>query len=659
MEQTLNLEQPAQQPSLVERVAGRLHRSRWSDATRMGFLFLVALLPYVNTLRNSFVYDDEEQVLSNPYIRDFNHLREIFTTDVLSYQGFSVSANYYRPMMNFGYLLCFRVFGPRAYAFHLVNLLLHGFVVILLFAVTKRMFKNATLAFVAATLFALHPIHTESVNWIAAVTDLELTFFFLLTFGLFLRLDRPKPSRHGLTQLAMAVSFALATLSKEQALTLPLLATLYEHAYREDRDQTTMAQKLGRYGALWLLAVIYLVLRVRFLGTLAHGRRLLAGYEVVFSAITLFGQYMWKLLWPLRLCAYYVFEVSDDPTDLCVLAGLAAVVLITLLFVALLKFDRIASFGVVWLVVTLAPVLNANWLADNVFTERYLYLPSVGFCWVLAWGWTRLLAWSAPYRLPWRWLLAAVFGVIASCCVVRIVIRNRDWRDDLSLYTRTLAASPHSYYMHNNLGEVYWKKGDFMSAEREWTEALRLGPNAAVVLENLAMLNLTRRNYEEAVGYSLRALALDPNDSEAHIDLGAAYREMGNVQEAEVQMRRAVALAPFDVKARANLGELYLSQQRLPEAEEQFRRLVAIQPDSRGYLGLGMVRWHRGDAKEAERCFKESASLDPSIPQPHIMLGLLYLELGRNAEGESELRKALERDPANKATLSALHRLKR
>src|SRR6516225_2181705 len=131
MEQTLNLEQPAQQPGLVERVAGRLHRSRWSNATGMGLLFLLALLPYLNTLRNGFVYDDEEQVLSNPYIRDFHHLREIFTTDVLSYQGFSVSANYYRPMMKFGYLLCFRVFGPRAYGFHLVNLLLHGFVVVL------------------------------------------------------------------------------------------------------------------------------------------------------------------------------------------------------------------------------------------------------------------------------------------------------------------------------------------------------------------------------------------------------------------------------------------------------------------------------------------------------------------------------------------------
>ena len=250
MEQTLNLEQPAQQPSLIERAADRLRPSRWSGATRMGLLFLLALLPYLNILRNGFVYDDEEQVLSNPYIRDFSHLREIFTTDVLSYQGFSVSANYYRPMMNFGYLLCFRLFGPRAYGFHLVNLLLHGFVVILLFAVTKRMFRNATLAFVAAALFALHPIHTESVDWIAAVTDLELTFFFLLTLGLFLRLDRPKPSRHGLTQCGMAVSFALATLSKEQALTLPLLGTLYKHAYREDRSQTRMPQKLARHGAL-------------------------------------------------------------------------------------------------------------------------------------------------------------------------------------------------------------------------------------------------------------------------------------------------------------------------------------------------------------------------------------------------------------------------
>ena len=647
-----------QRPSLVERVAGRLRPSRWSDTAWMGLLFLLAVLPYLNTLRNGFVYDDDSQVLHNPYIRDFSHLREIFTTEVLSYQGASPAPNYYRPLMNFGYLLCFRLFGPRAYGFHLVNLLLHGLVVVLLFAVTKRMFRNSTLAFVAAALFALHPIHTESVDWIAAVTDLELTFFYLLTFRLYLGLSGAKPSSYVLTQLAMAVSFALAAISKEQALTLPLLATLYEHAYREDRDQTTMAQKLARYGALWLLTVAYLVLRVRFLGTLAHNRLQLVGYEVLFSAITLFGQYMWKLLWPVRLCAYYVFEVSDDPTDPRILAGLVALVLLAILFVALWKFDRTASFGVVWLAVTLAPVLNASWLASNVFTERYLYLPSVGFCWVLAWGWTRLLAWSAQYRYPWRWLLAATLGVTATGCVVRIVTRNLDWRDNITLYTRTLAASPNAYYMHNNLGVVYWGKADVKSAEREWTEALRLAPTATIVLDNLAMLNLTFRHYEEAVGYSLRALAVDPGDPDARGNLGSAYLETGNIKEAELELRAAVALAPLDPKARAALGELYLKQLRLPQAEEQFHRSLEAQPTLRGYVGLGVVRWRCGDRQEAERLFKEAESLVPSDARPHVMLGLLYLDLGRRAEGERELRKGLETDPTNEGALAALQRLK-
>jgi tetratricopeptide (TPR) repeat protein len=625
----------------------------------MGLLFLLALLPYLNTLRNGFVYDDDEQVLHNPYIRDFNHLREIFTTEVLSYQGLGTAANYYRPMMNFGYLLCYRLFGPRAYGFHLVNMLLNGMVVVLLLSVTKRMFRNATLAFVAAALFALHPIHTESVDWIAAVTDLELTFFYLLTFRLYLGLEGVKPSKYALTQFGMAVSFALTAISKEQALTLPLLATLYEHAYSEDRNQTTVVQKFARYGALWVLTVVYLVLRVRFLGTLAHNRLWLADYETVFSAITLFGQYMWKLLWPVRLCAYYVFEVSDDPTDPRILAGLVALALVTILFIALWKFDRIASFGVVWVAVTLLPVLNATWLGSNVFTERYLYLPSVGFCWVIAWGWTRLFAWSAQSKYPWRWLLAATLGVTAVGCVVRIVTRNPVWRDDMTLYTRTLAASPNAYYMHNNLGVVYWGQADIKAAEREWTEALRLAPNATIVLDNLALFNLSFRHYDESVGYSLRSLAADPVDPEAHLNLGSAYLEMGNIQQAEVELRAAAALAPLDAKARAGLGELYLKQLRLPEAEEQFHRSLDSHPNLRGYVGLGVVRWRGGDRQEAERLFKEAESMVPVDARPHLMLGLLYLDLGRNAEGEKELRKSLETDPTNEGALAALKRLKR
>ncbi|MBI1984378.1 MAG: glycosyltransferase family 39 protein, partial [Acidobacteria bacterium] len=285
-------------------VEGARRESRWhlSDTALLFLLVLCAFLPYANTLFNAFVYDDNTQVLNNPYIQSFRHLREIFTTTVWSYVGVQGVTNYYRPMMTLGYLICFQVFGPLAYGFHLANVLLHVGVVLVLFLLTGRMFGNRTLAFVAAMLFALHPVHTESVAWVAAVTDLELTFFYLLTFWCFLGLARPGGGRSAPMQLAVVASFVLTLLSKEQALTLPLLATVYEHFYRDDRKQTTHAQKFSRYGFLWLLAGAYLLFRIRFFGAIAPVLQIsnLTWTETALSAVALVGQYLGKLLWPVE-----------------------------------------------------------------------------------------------------------------------------------------------------------------------------------------------------------------------------------------------------------------------------------------------------------------------------------------------------------------------
>jgi len=164
----------------------------WSDLEVSVFVFVFGALPYVNTLFNAFVYDDNRQVLSNPYIHSFAYLREIFTTNVWSYVGAQGVTNYYRPMMTFGYLLCYQFFGPLPYGFHLVSLLLHAAAVLVLFWVTEKMFRRRGLALAAALIFALHPIHTESVAWIAAVTDVELSLLYLLTFWFFLAVAREK-----------------------------------------------------------------------------------------------------------------------------------------------------------------------------------------------------------------------------------------------------------------------------------------------------------------------------------------------------------------------------------------------------------------------------------------------------------------------------------
>ena len=235
----------------------------------LALLILVAALPYLNSLWNGFVQDDNRQVVTNPYLRSFSHLREIFATNVWSYVGAQGTTNYYRPLMTFGYLLCYQFLGPLAYGFHLANIVLNAAVVCLVFLVSERLFANRTLGFAAAVIFALHPIHSESVDWIAAVTDLQLSLFYLLAFWFFLRLAKPGGKRSGAAELGMVASFALALLAKEPAATLPFLATFYEHFLRGDRAQTNLGQKLSRYYTLWLLDLAYLLFRIRILGGLA------------------------------------------------------------------------------------------------------------------------------------------------------------------------------------------------------------------------------------------------------------------------------------------------------------------------------------------------------------------------------------------------------
>src|SRR5208337_815574 len=232
--------------------------ARFAPYELLAVLILVALLPYLNSLLNGFVQDDNRQVVSNPYLRSFSHLREIFATNVWSYVGAQGMTNYYRPLMTFGYLLCYQFLGPLAYGFHLANVVLNAGVVCLVFLVTERIFRDRTLGFVAAVIFALHPIHSESVEWIAAVTDLQLTLFYLLAFWFFLRVAKPGPHhplipssvrglRGGAAELGMVLSFILALLAKEPAATLPFLATFFEHFLRQDRAQTSLGQKLARY----------------------------------------------------------------------------------------------------------------------------------------------------------------------------------------------------------------------------------------------------------------------------------------------------------------------------------------------------------------------------------------------------------------------------
>jgi hypothetical protein len=641
---------------------------RRSDALLLALLVALAVLPYLHTLHNFFVYDDVTQILNNPYLQSFHHLKDIFTTPVWSFLGGDYPRNYYRPLMSFGYLLCYQFFGPVPWPFHLVNIVLNALVALVLFFVTWRMFDDRLPAYIAAGLFAIHPIHSESVAWIAAVTDLELAFFFLLTFWFFLGLSKWRGRKLILGHLSMAASFALALLAKEPAVTLPVLATLFEHACREDRHATSTPTKLGRYGPLWFLALGYLAFRIHFVGGMA-GRSQFPnmGPDVVFfSALQLAGQYVWKLLWPAKLCAFYAFHMSTSFSDPRVITGAVALAALTLLMVVCWKRARLVSFGLIFFLLNLAPVLYSPWMAANIFTERYLYLPSAGICWGLGWAgaklWRETACGGFADHPSWRPRVGRPVAVISALiivflCTLRIVRRNRDWHDNEVFYKATIAAQPDAYIMRLNLAGVYLNRDDLDDAERELVAADKLAPDYPLILNNLALLNMKRKRYNEAQGYLIRSLLKDSKDPQPHLYLGELYDQIGQTAYAEKEFRTAVMLSPLSVGAHVRLADFYFDHGRLAEAEKEYQESLGVTRTPRGYWGVGLVSWREGRYAEAESAFRQAEALDPHSGRSHIMLGLLYSDTKRNREALEELQTGLKSEPTNLQALEALRKL--
>lgn len=636
------------------------------DAGAFLILILLAGLPYLNALANGFVYDDRDQVLENPYIHSFHYLTQIFGSTVWTFQGAQGVTNYYRPLMTFAYLISYKIFGLLPFGFHLVNLVLHIAVVLLLFVVTQHLLQNRLLSLISAGLFALHPIHTESVTWIAAITDLELSFFFLLTLLLYLRLTNTEREARSsrLSYTLMLLAYGLALLSKEQALVLPALAVVYEHFYRPGSATAQFRDKWRRYVPLCLAAMGYIAFRLFALGGFAPvlWRPNLPWKEVLFSAVALIGGYLAKLIWPVHLVAFYVFRESRSIRDPHVLAGLTGLIACAALFVFLWKNARPLSFALLWMGATLAPVLNARWMPAQVFAERYLYLPSVGFCWLIGGAVAKLwreAGGQSPsvVRTFARQAIPLVVAVVGCLSAIATVERNRDWRSDDVLYRRTLELQPDAQVIHTNLGVYYSDHGDWADAEREWILALGPGKPSAVTLNDLGLVRKNQKRYSEAADFFNQAIAIRPKYMAPYKNLAEMYAEMGRLDDADLQYQRAVSLAPLDISARNSYGHFLLRQGKAAEAHEQFARSAEADANAEAYDNLGDLDLAAGDRQKARADYQAALALNGIDNHAYFALAMLDEQQGRIADAIREYRAGLETDPRNAVALAAMQRL--
>jgi tetratricopeptide (TPR) repeat protein len=643
-------------------------------------LLAFSLALYIATTGYDLVGDDAILIGGNPYVKSFHFLREIFTQNFWSFRGARGDSMYYRPLVMFGFLVQAMLFGPRPASFHLFNVLVNTWVVVLVYQLGKRFWPKGRGALWGALLFAALPVHTEDVATVSGISDLECAAFFLAALLIYTMPTNGRGFSRVRAWMA-ALVFLLAALCKEVALAVPVLMVFYEHFLRGDAA-TRLGERLSRYAPSFLLSAFYIVVHLVVIGDLSSvgpPSRMHLRESLIFG-FTQLGEYTGKLLWPQHLSYSWKFHPPLTWRDPAVLLGMLFALWAVAMVVAWWRQDRPISFAIIWFFLTLAPVLNIAGVGVPAYGERYLYIPSVGICWLAGQG-LGAMAGKRPDRRAWRRLAAVALGlVLLAAETIRTLVRLPVWRNNFTLGLATVREDPGAATFHVYLGNNYREEGNRGLARIEYVAALASDPLAGEacvdlagvllddgktsageeVLRRCAQLNLTfskplfalgeialhRGSKEEARDLFGRALSRDPNDAEALFELGLLSLQEGRLDEAENLLRRAATLEPSSALVHLNLGAVFSREKKFGDAEAEFRRTIQLAPNSEApYLALAGLDEGQGKKAAALELYRQIVRAAPESANAQFRLGVLALKMGQGDEAITALRKAVAAQP--------------
>jgi tetratricopeptide (TPR) repeat protein len=544
----------------------------------------------------------------------------------------------------------------------------------------KRLWPKGSGALWGALLFAALPVHTEDVATISGISDLECAAFFLPALLIY-----TKPAGGGgfsrVRAWMSAVMFLLAALCKEVALAIPVLMVFFEHFMRGD-EAARFGKRLSRYLPTFLVSAFYIVVHLAVIGDISSvgpSSRMRLRESLVFG-FTQLGEYTGKLLWPQHLSYSWKFHPPLTWRDPAVLLGMLFALWAAGVVVAWWRRDRPVSFAVIWFFLTLAPVLNIAGVGVPAYGERYLYIPSVGICWLAGEGLGSMVSKSPGRRAGWR-VAAGAFGLILLlAAAIRTSVRLPAWRNNFTLGLATVREDPSAAMFHIYLGNNYSGEGNRGLARIEYVAAVASDPLAGDAYVNLAgvllddgnasaaeevlrrgaqmnptfskplfalgKIALHRGSEEEARDLFSGALSRDPNDFESLFALGLLSLQQGRLEEAENLLSRAARVEPSSALVQLNLGATLSREKKFEGAEAAFRRAIQLAPNSEApYLALAGLYEDQGKPAAALDLYRQIVKAAPNSGNAQFRLGVLALKMGKGDEAITALGKAVAAQP--------------
>ena len=566
----------------------------------------------------------------------------------------------WHPLTWLSYMLDYQLFGLNPAAFHLVNMVFHAFNTLLLFAVFKRMTGARWPSAFVGALFALHPLHVESVAWVAERKDVLCAFFGMLTLWAYARyVERPRLGRYFLALLF----FAWGLMAKPMLVTLPFVLLLLDFwplgrvrfGAAQPQPASTPAsvwRQSGKNSPQSILRLVaektpfFILTALSSIVTYSaqQGARVtIASLPVtqrIANALVSYGRYVLNTLWPTDLAVFYPHP-GHWPAWQVGGAGLLLAA-VTLFAFRRWRNSPYLTVGWLWYLGMLVPVIGLVQVGEQAMADRYMYVPMIGLVVMLAWG-------VADVAERWRIKKAAVVlsgGAVVLGCLVLSGFQVRLWKNSLTLFRHALAVTTGNTVAHNSLGDALLSEGKTNEAVAEFSAVLALDPEDALAHGNMGNVLLGQGKGEEALAQYQQGLRFNPKNPELNYNTGICLAKLGRFSEAVPYYSAALQLRAEYADAYLNLGNALAGLGRFDEAIANYTTALRLRPNfAPAHLNIGNALTQQGKHAEAAPHYAESLRLEPTNAQAHCNLALSLAGQGKTREAVAHLTEALRLRP--------------
>ena len=576
-------------------------------------LALTILVVFWQVRNHDFVnYDDPIYVYRN------QNIQSGITLDSIKWAFTTGHAGNWHPLTWLSHMLDWQLFGSDAGWHHLTSLFLHIANALLLFAVLRRMTRALWRSAFVAALFALHPLHVESVAWVAERKDVLSTLFWMLTMAAYLRyVKRPCISRYCL----VVASLAMGLMAKPMLVTLPFVLLLIDYwpldriqlggqNHRKARPSTKLpagrliVEKIPLFVLILASSIITFVVQQKG-GAMHEGERFSFTVRAANASIS-YLTYITKMVWPARLTMFYPHPGDSVSISYAAFSAVVLVV-ITIGVIRYARSRRYLPVGWFWYMGTLVPVIGLVQVGHQAMSDRYSYVPLSGLFIIIAWGLPELLEkWRyRKYALPASALMVMITLAVCSH------FQQRYWKNSITLCEHALAVTENNYKAHFCMTELLREQGRFEEAIWHNSESVRIKPDYLEAINGLGLSFYDVGRIDEAITCYRKALEINPKLAAAHVNLGVALVRKGNFAEAVWHYNQALKEVDL-VLVHRNLGYALFKLNRYSEAVREYRKVLRVlpyNPDVHNRIGVALFR--DGKVDEAIAHIKEALRLKP------------------------------------------------